>query len=104
VDNQTPFMNTANSELKVILEKVIRQLPEKYRTVFIMREIENMNVAETGECLDLSEVNVKVRLNRAKVMLKNALGSYYQKEEILNFHLSRCDRIVENVMIKISLL
>ena len=98
VDSQTPLMNVVNSELKVILEKAIRQLPEKYRTVFIMREIESMNVAETRECLDLSEVNVKVRLNRAKAMLKNSLAEYYRKEDILNFHLSRCDRIVENVM------
>jgi len=97
-DPQTPLMNVVNSELKKILENAIRQLPDKYRTVFIMREIENMNVAETGECLDLSEVNVKVRLNRAKSMLKNSLAEYYQKDDILNFHLSRCDRIVENVM------
>jgi RNA polymerase sigma factor (sigma-70 family) len=104
VDSQTPLMNVVNSELKVILEKAIRQLPEKYRTVFIMREIENMNIAETRECLDLSEVNVKVRLNRAKAMLKNSLAEYYQKDEILNFHLCRCDRIVENVMKQINFL
>lgn len=104
VDSQTPLMNVVNSELKVILEKAIQQLPEKYRTVFIMREIEDMNVAETRECLDLSEANVKVRLNRAKAMLKNSLAGYYQKDDILNFHLSRCDRIVENVMKKIDLM
>jgi RNA polymerase sigma factor (sigma-70 family) len=98
VYSQTPLMNVVNSELKKILEEAIGQLPDKYRTVFIMREIENMNIAETRECLDLSEVNVKVRLNRAKAMLKNSLAEYYQKEDILNFHLSRCDRIVENVM------
>ena len=104
VDSQTPFMNVVNSELKVILEKAIQQLPEKYRTVFIMREIENMNIAETRECLDLSEANVKVRLNRAKAMLKDSLAPYYQKGDILNFHLSRCDRIVENVMKQIAFL
>ena len=102
VDSNTPLMNLVNSELKIILEKAIQQLPEKYRIVFIMREIENMNVAETAECLDLSAVNVKVRLNRAKVMLKNLLSEYYQKDDILNFHLSKCDRIVENVMAQID--
>jgi RNA polymerase sigma-70 factor (ECF subfamily) len=102
VDSKTPLMSVVNSELKVILEKAIRQLPEKYKTVFIMREIESMNVAETRECLDLSEVNVKVRLNRAKAMLRNSLAEYYRKEDILNFHLSRCDRIVENVMRQID--
>jgi RNA polymerase sigma factor (sigma-70 family) len=104
MDSQTPLMNVVNSELKLILEKAIGRLPEKYRTVFIMREIENMNVAETRECLDLSEVNVKVRLNRAKIMLKNSLAEYYQKDDILNFHLSRCDRIVEQVMQQIDFL
>lgn len=102
VDSQTPFMNVVNLELKAILEKAIQRLPEKYRAVFIMREIENMNVAETCACLDLSVVNVKVRLNRAKAMLKNSLAAYYQKEDILNFHLSRCDKIVANVLKQIS--
>jgi len=101
VDFQTPLMKVINSELKQILEDAILNLPEKYRAVFIMREIENMNVSETQECLDLSETNVKVRLNRAKAMLKNSLADYYKKEDILNFHLSRCDRIVENVMKRI---
>jgi len=98
VDAHTPLLNLVNTELKVILEKAIQDLPEKYRTIFIMREIEDMNIAETRECLDLSEANVKVRLNRAKSMLKTSLAKYYHKDEILNFHLSRCDRIVENVM------
>jgi RNA polymerase sigma factor (sigma-70 family) len=101
--SQTPLMKVLNTELKAALEDAIRQLPEKYRTVFVMREIEDMNVAETRECLDLSEVNVKVRLNRAKAMLRNSLSAYYKKEEILNFHLSRCNRIAENVMKQIEL-
>ena len=95
---QTPFTKVLNSELKTALEKAIHQLPEKYRTVFIMREIENMNIAETQECLDLSEVNVKVRLNRAKVMLRNSLSAFYKKEDILHFHLTRCDRMVELIL------
>jgi RNA polymerase sigma-70 factor (ECF subfamily) len=82
-DTQTPFKKVLNSELKNILQEAIQKLPEKYRTVFIMREIENMNVAETQECLDLSEVNVKVRLNRAKALLRNSLSTYYKKEEIM---------------------
>ncbi|MGH2565281.1 MAG: RNA polymerase sigma factor [Ginsengibacter sp.] len=101
VDFQTPLMKVINSELKKILEDAILDLPEKYRTVFVMREIENMNVSETRECLDLSEANVKVRLNRAKAILRNSLADYYKKEDVLNFHLSRCDRIVENVMKRI---
>lgn len=99
---QTPVAKIINAELKLALEDAIRQLPEKYRTVFIMREIEDMNVAETQACLDISGVNVKVRLNRAKALLKETLSAFYKKEDILHFHLSRCDRIIEKVMSKVQ--
>jgi RNA polymerase sigma-70 factor (ECF subfamily) len=101
IEVQTPVARMLNSELKVALEEAITRLPEKYRTVFIMREIEDMNVAETQACLDISEANVKVRLNRAKALLKDSLSHFYKKEDILHFHLSRCDRIIERVMSKI---
>ena len=99
---QTPLGTMLNSELKTVIEKAISQLPDKYRTIFIMRELENMSIAETQECLNLSEVNVKVRLNRAKAMLRNSLTSLYKKEDLLSFHLSRCDRISDNVMKQIE--
>jgi len=97
-NNQTPLTSMLNSELKTILEKAIGLLPDKYRMVFIMRELENMSIAETQECLDLTEENVKVRLNRAKAMLRTSLTSLYKKEDLLSFHLTRCDRITEAVM------
>jgi RNA polymerase sigma-70 factor (ECF subfamily) len=99
---QTPVTKVINAELKTILDDAIRKLPEIYRAVFVMREIENMNVAETQECLAISEVNVKVRLNRAKTMLRDMLANYYNKEDILHFHLSRCNKMVEKVMSKIK--
>lgn len=102
VETQTPVMKILNVELKAALEKAILNLPEKYRTVFIMREIENMNVAETKECLDITEANVKVRLNRAKSLLKNSLSEYYRNEDILSFHLTRCDKMVGLVMKQIE--
>lgn len=103
IDAQTPDSVALNSELKTILEKSIRQLPEKYRTVFVMREIINMNIAETKECLEISEVNVKVRLSRARALLRSSLSKYYKNEDILHFHLIRCDRIVERVMNNIEI-
>ena len=99
---QTPVAKLLNAELKVMLEDAIRRLPDKYRAVFIMREIEGMNVADTQRCLSISEVNVKVRLNRAKALLKEWLSVYYKKEEILHFHLTRCNRMIERVMKQIE--
>jgi len=83
------------------LEEAIAGLPEKYRLVFVMREIENMSVSETTEVLDLTETNVKARLSRTKEMLRNNLMSQYPANELLDFNLVRCDRIVQNVFARI---
>ena len=101
-NTQSPLASVVNAELKGVLEKAIHQLPEKYKTVFVMRELENMSVAETQECLNISEVNVKVRLNRAKAMLRNSITSLYKKEDLLDFHLTRCNQLTENVMRQIE--
>jgi RNA polymerase sigma factor (sigma-70 family) len=98
VNQQNAVSNLINAELKKTLEAAIYNLPEKYRTVFILRELENMSISETKECLSISEVNVKVRLNRAKSMLRNSLSELYKSEGVFEFHLSKCDRMVENVM------
>jgi RNA polymerase sigma-70 factor (ECF subfamily) len=90
-----------NQELRKAMEQAIQNLPEKYRVVFILRELEDMSVAETKECLAISEVNVKVRLNRAKSMLRNSLSGIYKSADVFEFHLSRCDRMVDNVMKRI---
>jgi RNA polymerase sigma-70 factor (ECF subfamily) len=97
-ENRTPDTRLLQSELKTLLENAISNLPEKYRVVFVMREMEKMNVAETGECLAITEENVKVRLNRAKAMLRLSLSDYYQESEVLHFHLSRCKRMSDTVM------
>lgn len=95
---QTPFSNLVQAELKLTLENAILGLPEKYRTVFILRELENMSVAETQACLAISPANVKIRLNRAKSMLRGLLSSYINSENLIGFHLTRCDRLTAAVM------
>jgi len=97
----TPVSAALNAELKKILDESVRKLPDIYRVVFVMREIEQMSVGETQECLEISESNVKIRLNRAKAMLRESLSRYYQKDDLLHFHLSRCDRMVEAVWQKL---
>jgi|SRR5690554_5359405 len=100
--SETPLDNLMNKELKLLLEKAVFTLPEKYRLVFIMREIEGMSTHETMEALDLGESNVKVRLARAKEMLRTELKTYWQPEHLLEFNLIRCDVIVNYVMAEIN--
>jgi len=97
-DMQTPLNNLINKELKGLLESAITALPEKYRTVFVMREIEEMSTQETMDVLNIEESNVKIRLMRAKSILRSQLSGYYKSPELFDFHLMRCDRITNYVM------
>ncbi|MCM8569819.1 sigma-70 family RNA polymerase sigma factor [Gramella jeungdoensis] len=98
--NQKPS-NTSktvmNNELRHILENAILQIPENYRMVFTLRELNAMSTKETAHALDISESNVKVRLKRAKSMLQTEIKKMYSPEEIFEFNLIYCNRIVENV-------
>jgi RNA polymerase sigma-70 factor (ECF subfamily) len=97
ISMKTPLNELVNKELSHALENAITQLPEKYRLVFVLREMEDMSVRETSATLHIEESNVKVRLNRAKLMLRENLTGY-MKDHVYSFHLTRCDRIVNNVL------
>ena len=100
-ETDTPLKKLLNKELKILLEKAIADLPEKYKLVFVMREIEEMSIQETMEVLNLTESNVKIRLSRAKEMLREKLAGKKLKE-VFRLKLPLCDKIVNNVMKKIK--
>lgn len=93
-----------NNELGSILERAIHNLPEKYKIVFTLRELNAMSIAETGDALGISSGNVKVRLNRAKALLRTDIERMYSPQEIFEFNLIYCDGMVENVMSAIRLI
>lgn len=94
---ETMIRNEANQ----YLENAIDQLDVKYRTVYIMKEVEEMSLNEIADALDLSIANVKVRLHRSKEMLKEKLYEATNDKNVYEFGFSRCDRITENVMNRI---
>jgi RNA polymerase sigma factor (sigma-70 family) len=102
INMATPDSVLANKELNTALENAIAKLPEKYRLVFFLREIEDMSVRETSQALGIEEPNVKVRLNRAKTMLRETLSGY-MKESVYHFHLSRCDLMVIRVFDRLGI-
>lgn len=91
-----------NRELLKALEASIQQLSLPYRSVFVLREIEGFSVAETAELLEISPVNVKVRLNRAKALLQKQLEQLYTTKELYEFNLIYCDTIVQRVFERIA--
>jgi RNA polymerase sigma-70 factor (ECF subfamily) len=92
-------------ELAAFVERAVDQLPDSYRTVFVLREVEELSTAETAACLDVSEELVKVRLHRARTELRRMLDERFgaATREVFEFHASRCDRIVAAVMARIAL-
>ena len=99
--SQTVEKITENKELGKILEDAVHEIPETYRMVFILREVNGMSIAETASALSLSESNVKVRLNRAKAMLKNQITKTYNACDIFEFNLIYCSAMVKDVMEKL---
>jgi RNA polymerase sigma-70 factor (ECF subfamily) len=102
IESQHPMSSLLNQELGQVLKNAVAKLPTRYRVVFMMREIEGMSIAETMQCLSLSEANVKVRLNRAKEMLRKNLTHYMKAGDVYTFHLDRCEKMRKNVMLRIN--
>ena len=97
-----PHDRMIRNEAKQILENAIDQLDVKYRTVYVMKEVEEMSLNEIADALDLTVANVKVRLHRSKEMLKEKLYEVTNDKNVYEFGFSRCDRITENVMKRIE--
>jgi RNA polymerase sigma-70 factor (ECF subfamily) len=91
-----------NREFNKVVETCLQQLPQDYRTTFALRELTGLSVAETAEVMHTTTTNVKVRLNRAKAMLRKEIEKTYTPEDIYEFNLVYCDRIVDAVMKKIN--
>ena len=94
----------AGRELGRMLEAAIEALPDPFRAVFVLREIEEMSTAETAAVLELREETVKTRLHRARALLRRALyaGTREAAREVFQFGFARCDRVVAAVLERIG--
>jgi RNA polymerase sigma-70 factor (ECF subfamily) len=98
-----PERQAYSRELSDLLEEAVDNLPDTYRMVFMLRDVEGMSTRETSEGLGLGEEAVKTRLHRARALIRRSItervgvaaaGSF-------QFHASRCDRVVAGVMARI---
>lgn len=96
--NTDTYKSVLNNELSNIIGNALISIPFEYRMVFSLRELNGMSTAETAEVLDISETNVKARLSRAKHMLREKVEKMYTPEDIFEFNLIYCDKIVNEVM------
>ena len=99
-----PEQQASNSEVRRLLEEAIEKLPDAYRTIFMLRDVEDMSTTDAAEVLEITEDNVKVRLHRARALLRKSLYTRagMERKEAFDFHAVRCDRVVRNVFERVQ--
>jgi RNA polymerase sigma-70 factor, ECF subfamily len=102
--SETPEDQAMRTQLGQMLQVAVDALPVTYRTVFVLREVEQLSTLETAECLGLSEEAVKTRLHRSRALLRRELEGRVGAAvaEAYAFLGSRCDRMVARVMEQIG--
>lgn len=75
-----PLEKLLSRELADTVQEAIRSLPENYRPIIVLRDIEGFSTLETAQILDITPANVKVRLHRARLFLREKLKNYYEHE------------------------
>jgi RNA polymerase sigma-70 factor (ECF subfamily) len=79
-----PSSSVDDAEVQGVLDNAINALPEIYRTVFILRDLELLSIKETSKILGISEENVKIRLRRARLFLRDKLSDYFSERVVKN--------------------
>ena len=100
LDEDTPDRALQRAEMRRLLEGRIDQLPQDFRTVFVLRAVEELSVEETAASLGIPEATVRTRHFRARALLREALAKELDlaERDVFGFDGERCDRIVAAVL------
>jgi RNA polymerase sigma-70 factor (ECF subfamily) len=95
-----PEQRASMLELGQLLEEAVLELPGQYRSVIMLRDVEELSTAETAAALELTEENVKIRLHRGRAMMRDRLYARVgaQGKAAFPFMGSRCDQVVRGVL------
>jgi RNA polymerase sigma-70 factor, ECF subfamily len=101
---ENPDRAAQRSEARRLLEAKIDELPDAFRTVFVLRAVEEMTVEEAAVALDIPEATVRTRFFRAKGLLRESLSREidFAHGDAFSFAGERCDRIVAKVMARLA--
>jgi len=93
-----------NLQLQNLMNKHIDKLSDKFRTVFVLRAIEQFSTRETAKILNINEITVKTRYFRAKRLLRHEIQNYLDCSnlKIYQFGNKKCDLVLHNVLLAIS--
>ena len=101
--DSSPEQSTTRAEFRRLLERKIEDLPMAFRTVYVLRDIDELSGAETAECLSISQATVRTRLFRARGLLRESLSLELDlaAADVFHFGGQRCDRIVARVLARL---
>ena len=101
--NEQPERAAMRADARRLLEQKIDELPAAFRTVFVLRALEEMTVEETASCLSIPEATVRTRFFRARSMLRESLSREFDfaLEGAFGFDGERCDRIVARTLARL---
>lgn len=101
-----PEQSASRTELSQLLEAALLDLPEQYRIVMMLRDVEGLSTAETAAALELTEENVKIRLHRGRSMARGWIVERVgaNADSAFPFMGVRCDRVVQRVLARLAVL
>lgn len=101
----TPEGQTGRREMRVILEELVDGLPETFRVVFVLREVEDLSTEEVADYLGIKPATVKTRLFRARKLLREALEARFSQgfASVYPFDGLRCARLADRVVARLGL-
>jgi RNA polymerase sigma-70 factor (ECF subfamily) len=103
--DSNPERTAAQHQIRQLIERAIDELPEIFRVVFVMRDVQDMSVEETADFLGLPSATVKSRLHRARRQLRRILNDQLDSalNEAFPFDGKRCQKIADEVMKRLQL-
>jgi RNA polymerase sigma factor (sigma-70 family) len=104
IEHEPPDKALTRAEMRALLERKLDALPETFRSVFVLRSVEDLSVEETAQCLGIPEATVRSRHFRARSLLREALAREIDlaERDVFEFGGSDCDRIVANVLARLD--
>ncbi|MFM0341505.1 RNA polymerase sigma factor [Paraburkholderia fungorum] len=100
----TPEKEFARAEMRALLERKLDHMPDAFRTVFVLRSVEEMSVEETAQCLGITEATVRSRHFRARSLLRESLAREIDlaERDLFEFGGAHCDRVVAAVLSRLA--
>lgn len=103
-ESDPPDKAAARAEMRALIERKLDELPEVFRTVFVMRSVEELSIEETAQCLNISEATVRTRHFRARSLLRESLAQAIDlaERDVFEFGGAHCNRVVASVLASLT--